>query len=73
VVFEPSASGTEAANAVALLQQISNIGGTIFPSSSTDPVNGYKWIIGDLNARKTKLQQAFRRIMDSGVAVSMVK
>jgi hypothetical protein len=72
-VFEPTASGTEASNAVALLQDISNIGGTVFPSSSADPANGYKWIIGTLDERKTKLQQAFRIIMDTGTSVSIVR
>jgi hypothetical protein len=72
-IFESSASGTEAANAVALLQQISTIGGTVFPSSSTDPTNGYKWIIGTLSQRQAKLQQAFRNIVDSGLTVSMIR
>ncbi len=73
VVFEPDAGGSEAASAVSLLQQISSIGGTIFPSSSSDPDNGYKWIIGNLSQRQTKLQQAFGIIMDQGVSVSMIK
>jgi hypothetical protein len=73
VVFEPDAGGSEAANAISLLQQISSIGGTVFPSSSSDPANGYKWIIGDLATRQSKLQQAFRNIMDQGVAVSLIK
>src|SRR5579884_971932 len=34
-VFEPTAAGSEASNAMALLQQISAIGGTGFPSSVT--------------------------------------
>jgi hypothetical protein len=72
-VFEPTASGTEASNAVAFLQQISTIGGTVFPSSSSDPDNGYKWIIGTLDERKAKLQQAFRNIMDTGNSVSLVR
>jgi hypothetical protein len=72
-VFEPTASGSEAANAVSLLEQISSIGGTTFPSSSTDPANGYKWVIGTLDERKSKMKQAFGIIMDSGLAISLVK
>ena len=45
-IFEPTASGSEQANAVAFLQQLSTIGGTTFPSSASDPANGYKWCIG---------------------------
>jgi hypothetical protein len=73
VIFEPDAGGTEAATAIAIIQQISTIGGTIFPSSPSDPVNGYKWIIGTLTERQTKLQKAFGIIMDQGVSVSMIK
>jgi Flp pilus assembly protein TadG len=72
-IFEPTASGSQAASAVSLLQQISAIGGTVFPSSSTDPTNGYKWCIGNLTARQTKLQQAFSNIMDDGLAVVLVR
>ena len=71
-IFEPTASGTAAQQAVALLQQISTIGGTIFPSSSTDPDNGYKWCIGTLAERQAKLQQAFNIIVDTGFTVTMV-
>ena len=56
-----------------LLQQISTIGGTTFPSSSTDPVNGYKWCIGTLQQRQQKLQQAFLNILDSSVPVSLIQ
>ncbi len=72
-IFEPTATDPNTANAVALLQDISNIGGTVFPSSSSDPANGYKWIIGTLEERKDKLQHAFRLIMDTGNSVSIVK
>jgi Flp pilus assembly protein TadG len=72
-IFEPTASGTEASRAVTLLQEISAIGGTIFPSSSTDPDNGYKWCIGTLDQRKAKLQQALHKIMDTGTSISLVK
>jgi hypothetical protein len=63
-IFEPTASGSEQSSAVAFLQSLSALGGTTFPSSSTDPVNGYKWCIGTLSQRRAKLQQAFTTIMD---------
>ena len=72
-VFEPTASGSEPANAVAFLQNLSTIGNTVFPSSSSDPANGYKWCIGTLSDRQTKLQQAFTKILESTVAVVLVK
>jgi hypothetical protein len=72
-VFEPTASGSEAASAVSFLQQLSTIGGTVFPSSSTDPTNGYKWCIGTLAQRQAKLQQAFVNILEDTVAVVLVK
>ena len=72
-VFEPTASGSEASSAVSFLQQLSTIGGTVFPSSSTDPTNGYKWCIGSLSDRQTKLQQAFINILENTVAVVLVK
>jgi hypothetical protein len=72
-IFEPSASGTQAASAVSLLQQISAIGGTVFPGASTDPTNGYKWCIGTLAQRQAKLQQAFSKTMDDGIAVSLIE
>jgi hypothetical protein len=72
-IFEPTASGTEQTSAVALLQQISQIGGTVFPSSSSDPTNGYKWVIGTLSDRTNKLQQAFTKVMDDGASVTLVQ
>jgi len=55
------------------LQEISTIGGTTFPSSSTDPVNGYKWCIGTIDQRRQKLKQAFLNILDSSVPVSLIQ
>ena len=72
-IFEPSASGSEQTNAVAFLQQLSTIGGTTFPSSASDPVNGYKWCIGTLDQRQAKLKQAFTKIMDETVSIVLVK
>ena len=42
-----------------MLQSISTIGGSTFPSSASDPTNGYKWCIGTLSQRQALLQQAF--------------
>jgi Flp pilus assembly protein TadG len=72
-IFEPTASGSEASSAVSLLQQLSTIGGTVFPSSSSDPTNGYKWCIGTLAQRQSELQQAFINILDDSVAVVLVQ
>jgi hypothetical protein len=74
-IFEPTASGTEASDAMSLLQQLSGIGGTGFPPSVTatsDP-NYYKLCIGTLAERQAKLRTAFSRIMDDGVSVVMVR
>jgi hypothetical protein len=74
-VFEPTAAGSEASSAFAMLQQISQIGGTGFPSSVTatgDP-NYYKLCIGTLTQRQQKLRTAFSKIMDDGISVVMVK
>jgi hypothetical protein len=58
---------------VGLLQSISTIGGTVFPSSSSDPTNGYKWCIGTLQQRQDNLKKAFLNILDQGVPVSLVQ
>jgi hypothetical protein len=70
-IFETSSSIQT--NAVSLLQSISTIGGTTFPSNSSDPVNGYKWCTGTLSQRQQKLQQAFLTILDSSVPVSVIQ
>jgi Flp pilus assembly protein TadG len=72
-IMEPTASGSEQSSVVSLLQAISSIGSTVFPSSSSDPANGYKWVIGSLSDREAKMTQAFTRIMDDGAAVVLVK
>lgn len=73
-IFEPTANSAEAAQAVNLLQQISTVGGTVFPSSASDPTNGYKWCIGTLPQRQQLLQQAFTTIMDnSAISVILVQ
>jgi hypothetical protein len=51
-------------SSVDLLQQISEIGGTVFPSTASDPENGYKWCIGTLQQRQTRLINAFQNIMN---------
>jgi Flp pilus assembly protein TadG len=60
-------------SAVSLLQDVSTIGGTTFPSSASDPTNGYKWCIGTLQQRQQKLQKAFLTILDSSVPVSLIQ
>ncbi len=72
-MFEPTASGSEQGNAIAFLQALSTIGGTTFPSSASDPDNGYKWCIGTLAERQDKLQQAFTKILDESESIILVK
>jgi len=72
-IFEPNNNNSTQTNSVALLQAISTIGGTVFPSSSSDATNGYKWCIGTLSQRQSKLSQAFINILDSSVPVSLVQ
>jgi hypothetical protein len=74
-IFEPDASGSEASNAIALMQALSTIGGTQFPASVTsysDP-NFYKICTGTLSQRQSKLQTAFSKVVDDGVSVVMVR
>ena len=72
-VIESTASGSEQANAISFLQALSSIGGTTFPSSASDPANGYKWCIGTLSDRQAKLQQAFTKILDETESIILVK
>jgi Flp pilus assembly protein TadG len=60
-------------SSVALLQQISTIGGTVFPSSPTDPTNGWRWCIGTMAQRQSSLRTAFMNIMNSGVPITLIK
>jgi hypothetical protein len=71
-IFEPGASGSDQSDAVGLMQSISTLGGTVFPSSSTDPTNGFKWCIGTLAQRQSKLQTAFVNAMDKEVSIILV-
>jgi hypothetical protein len=61
------------AGAITLLQEISTVGGTVFPSSASDPTYGYKWCIGSLSQREQKIKQAFINILDSSVPVSLIQ
>jgi hypothetical protein len=70
--FEPESATSDKTNAIALLQQISALGNTVFPSTPTDPDNGYKWIVGTLAERKERMRQAVLNCMRSGVRLSMV-
>jgi hypothetical protein len=74
-LFEPDASGSEGASAMSLLQQLSTVGGTGFPSSVTDTTSPYyyKICIGTLAQRQSKLQAAFTTIIDSEISIIMVK
>ena len=71
-IFEPDASGSDQSDAVSLMQSISTLGGTVFPSTSSDPVNGYKWCIGTLAQRQSLLQTAFVNAMDKEVSIVLV-
>jgi Flp pilus assembly protein TadG len=71
-IFEPDASGSDQSDAVGLMQSLSTLGGTVFPSSSTDPVNGYKWCIGTLAQRQSKLQTAMTNVIDNDVSIILV-
>ena len=71
-IFEPDASTGDTANAVDLLQDVSALGSTAFPSDPSDPENGYKWIIGTLDERKERMRQAVMKCMRSGVRLALV-
>ncbi len=71
-IFEPDASTGDTANAVDLLQDVSLLGSTTFPSGPADPANGYKWIIGSLDERKERMRQAVMKCMRSGVSLALV-
>lgn len=72
-IFESTASGSEQANAISFLQSLSSLGGTTFPSSASDPDNGYKWCIGSLSDRQAKLEKAFTKILDETESIILVK
>jgi Flp pilus assembly protein TadG len=71
-IFEPGASGSDQSDAVSLMQSLSTLGGTVFPSTSADPTNGYKWCIGTLAQRQAKLQTAFTTVMDDEISIILV-
>lgn len=70
-IFETSNSTRD--SSVAILQKIATIGGTVFPSSSTDATNGYKWCIGTIDERKQKLKTAFKNILTTSIPVSLIQ
>src|SRR5262249_45125477 len=72
-IFESTASGSEQASAISFLQQLSTLGGTTFPSSASDPDNGYKWCIGSLSDRQAKLETAFTKILDETESIILVQ
>jgi len=71
-IFEPTASGSTQSQAVALMQSISNVGSTTFPSSASG-TDGYKWCIGTLAQRQSKLRQAFANVLDLDIGIVLVK
>ncbi len=71
VIFQIPSSFQD--QAVSVLQSISTIGGTTFPSSPSDPTNGYKYCIGTLSQRVTALQNALSTIMNDGESISLVQ
>ncbi len=75
-LFEPDANGAAGGNAaMSLLQSLSAIGGTGFPTSVTDTSSPYyyKICIGTLAQRQAKLQTAFTTIMDDGISIILVQ
>jgi hypothetical protein len=70
-IFEVS-SGVQTSS-VSLLSQIAAVGGSVFPSSPSDPTDGYRWCTGTISQRQTKLRQAFTNIMNSGIPISLIK
>jgi Flp pilus assembly protein TadG len=70
-IFENSNSTQT--SSVSLLQQISTIGGTVFPNSASDSTNGFKWCIGTLSQRQALLQQAILTFLDRSVPVSLIQ
>ena len=51
-IYEPTTPAAYNSAGISLLQSISSIGGSVFPSSASDPTNGYKWCIGTLAQRQ---------------------
>jgi Flp pilus assembly protein TadG len=72
-LFQSTADPSYSTPAISMLQSISTVGSSTFPSSASDPTNGYKWCIGTLSQRQTLLQQAFTTIMDSSAPIVLVK
>jgi Flp pilus assembly protein TadG len=72
-IYEPTTPAAYNSAGISLLQSISALGGSTFPSSSSDPTNGYKWCIGTLSQRQSKLQTAFTNILEGSVPIVLVK
>ena len=75
-LFNSDANGAAGGNqAMSLLQSLSALGGTGFPTSVTDTGSPYyyKLCVGTLAQRQSKLQTAFTTIMDDGINIIMVK
>ncbi|MER3415904.1 MAG: hypothetical protein C4297_06795 [Gemmataceae bacterium] len=70
-LFEPYTTTPEKDQALELLQNIQYRGKT--QSHPTDPLPEYKRIVGTPEERIQKLQEAFRRIMQDGVQVTLIE
>jgi Flp pilus assembly protein TadG len=74
-LFEPTNSSTYKTNALDLLQQIQYIGGKAGgeQTTATTPLASYKVIVGTYTQRIQNLQNAFNKIMQDGVQVSLIQ
>lgn len=70
-LFEEDAS-FDTTQLVGLLQDVSAAGNTVFPASSSDPANGFKWIVGSLDERKQRMREAILKCMRSGVRIALL-
>jgi hypothetical protein len=64
-------NATSTAGALAFLLNVQKTGNT--SSSSATSIESYKIITGDFNTRISNIQNAFQRIMQSGVQVALIK
>jgi hypothetical protein len=64
-------NNTDSQAALAFVLNVQKNGNT--SSSSDTSIESYKIITGDYNTRITNLQQAFQRIMQSGIQVSLIQ
>lgn len=73
-LFDPSVSGGASAarnSALAILQQVQYIGKT--QANASTPLQSYKIITGTADQRITLIQQAFQKIMQDSVSVTLIE